>query len=170
VKRDDLKNNRPIPDEYMVELGRVSVLYGVLENVVNIAISKLAGYSGVYDYRSAIMLAHSNFHQRVDILTTLFEQSVSEHPHLKGYEEVIRLIKKAQKGRNKFIHSSLGCDPDNGNVQLSSMSARGSLKTKVVTVYIKELIEVSAVIHEATCALHTVITGNEVKPLWDRYA
>jgi hypothetical protein len=154
----------------MVELGRISALYGVLENVVNIAISKLAGYSGVYDYRSAIMLAHSNFQQRVDILATLFEQTVGEHPQLKGYEEVIKLIKRAQKGRNKFMHSSLGCDPDSGNVQLSAMSARGSLKTKVETVYIKEIIEVSAVTHEATCALHIIITGNEIKPLWERNA
>lgn len=170
MKRDELKGNWPLPNEYMIELGRISALYGVLENVVNIGISKLAGYSGAYDYRSAIMLAHSNFQQRVDILATLFEQTVSEYPQLQGYEKVIKLIKRAQKGRNKFMHSSLGCDPDTGEVQLSAMSARGTLKTIVETVYIKELIEISAVTHEATCALHTIITGNEIKPLWERNA
>ncbi len=168
MKRDNLKDNWPLPNEYMIELGRISSLYGVLENVVNIGISKLAGYSGTYDYRSAIMLAHSNFQQRVDILATLFERTVSEYPELRGYEKVIKLIKRAQKGRNKFMHSNLGCDPDSGKVQLSSMSARGSLKTTIETVYIKELVEISAVTHEATCALHTIITGHEIKPLWEQ--
>lgn len=168
MKRDKLKENWPLPNEYMIELGRISSLYGVLENVVNIGISKLAGYANTYDYRSAIMLAHSNFQQRVDILATLFEQTVKEYPKLEGYEKVIKLIKRAQKGRNKFMHSSLGCDPENDEVQLSSMSARGRLKTTVETIYIKELIEISAITHEATCALHTIITGNEMKPLWER--
>ena len=170
MKRDNLKDNWPLPNQYLIELGRISSLYGILENVVNIGIGKLAGYSGTYDYRSAIMLAHSNFQQRVDILATLFEQTVSEYPELEGYEKVIKLIKRAQKGRNKFMHSSLGCNPENGKVQLSSMSARGSLKTTVETVYIKELIDISAVTHEATCALHTIITGKEIKPLWERNA
>lgn len=168
--RDEMKDNWPLPNEYMIELGRISALYGVLENIVNIGISKLAGYPGTYDYRSAIMLAHSNFQQRVDILTTLFEQSVKEHPQLKGYPKVIKLIKRAQKGRNKFIHSSFSCDPDTGKVQLAAMSARGTLRTTVHAVYIKELISVSAVTHEASCALHTIITGKEIKPLWERNA
>ncbi len=168
MKRDSLKDNWPLPNEYMIELGRISSLYGVLERVVNIAINKLAGYSGAIDCRSAIMLAHSNFQQRVDILATLFEQTISEYPALKGYEKVIKLIKRAQKGRNKFMHSTLGRDPENGKVQLSSMSARGSLKTTGEIVYIKELIEISAVTHEATCALHTIVTGHEMKPLWER--
>lgn len=170
MKRDELKDHWPLPNEYMVELGRISTLYGVLENVVNLAIGKLAGYNEVYDYRCAVMLAHANFQQRVDILATLFEQLVGEYPHLKGYEEVIKLVKRSQKGRNKFMHSSLGFDPDTGKVHLSAMSARGKLKTTVEIVYIKELIEISAVTHEATCALHTIITGNEIKPLWERNA
>ena len=168
MERNNLKDNWPLPNEYMVELGRISALYGVLENTVNIGISKLAGYSGVYDYRSAIMLAHSNFQQRVDILSTLFEQSARKYPELLDYERVIKLIKRSQKGRNKFIHSNLSCNPDNGKIELSSMSARGNLKTTIETVYIKELIEVSAVIHEATCALYTIITGTELLPLWER--
>lgn len=154
----------------MLELGRISTLYGVLENLVNVSINKLAGYNEIYDYRSAIMLAHANFKQRVDILSTLFEQVSKDFPQLKDYESTIKLIKRAQKGRNKFMHSGLGFNPESGKVQLTSMSARGSLKTKVETVYVKEIIEVSAVIHEATCALHTIVTGSEMKPLWEHNA
>lgn len=167
MERDKLKANWPIPDKYMIELGRISSLYGVLENVINMGINKLVGYSAAYDYRSGIMLAHSNFKQRVDILDTLFEQMVSEYPEIQGYEEVIKLIKRAQKGRNKFMHSSLSCDPKNGKVELSSMSARGSLKITIETIYIKELVEISAVTHEASCALLSIITGTERKPLWE---
>ena len=170
MERHKLKANWPLPNEYLLELGRISTLYGVLESVVNIAISKLAGYSVIYDYRSAIILAHANFQQRVDILETLFEQTFPEYPALAGYKEVIKLIKQSQKGRNKFMHSSMGFNVETNKVELSSMSARGTLKTKAETIYVNELKEISAVTHEATCALHTIITGNELKPLWDRNA
>lgn len=153
----DFKENWPIPEEYMVELGRITCLYGGLENVVNVSINKLVGYSEAYDFRSAIMLAHSNFQQRVDILSTLLEWMANEYPNLKGYEDVIKLIKRAQKGRNKFIHCSLNYNPEKNIVEFAAMSARGTLKTKLETIYINELKNVSSVIHMATCELYKLI-------------
>lgn len=48
------------------------------------------------------------------------------------------------------------------------MSARGTLKVNVETVRLNDLKEATAKIHEATCALYSLITGAEMKPLWER--
>ncbi|NWO07248.1 MAG: hypothetical protein HLX50_16625 [Alteromonadaceae bacterium] len=168
MDRKHLKDNWPLPNEFLIELGRISGLWGVLESTVNLCINKLAGYQDVYDYRAAIMLAHANFKQRADILETLLEQTSYEHHVLKGYEGVMKLISRAQKGRNKYMHNIMGFDAETGKVGLSSMSARGKLKTNVEVVPLQQLKEVSAAIHEATCALHSLVTQNEMKPIWDR--
>ncbi len=170
MNRKDLKDNWPLPNEYLIELGRISSLWGVLESTVNLCINMLAGYESAYDYRAAIMLAHANFKQRADILETLLEQTSKEHKNLQGYENAIKIISRSQKGRNKFMHNILGLNPETGKVEFSSMSARGSLKTNTEIIYLQQLKEVSAVIHEATCALHSLVTQHEIKPIWDRDA
>lgn len=98
MERLEFKNDWPIPNEFMLELGRMSSAWGSLESNVNIAIGKLAGYSEIYDYRSAILLAHANFKQRIEMLETLFEQSSKDNEELENYEPVIKAIKSAQKG------------------------------------------------------------------------
>lgn len=168
MDRKHLKDNWPLPNEFLIELGRISGLWGVLESAVNLCINMLAGYQEAYDYRAAIMLAHANFKQRADILETLLEQTSNEHHALKGYEGAMKLIGRAQKGRNKYMHNIMGFDVETGKVALSSMSARGKLKTNVEAVSLQQLKEVSAVIHEATCALHSLVTQNEIKPIWER--
>jgi hypothetical protein len=170
MNRKDLKDNWPLPNEYLIELGRISSLWGVLESTVNLCINMLAGYESAYDYRAAIMLAHANFKQRADILETLLEQRSKEHKNLQGYEDAIKIISRSQKGRNKFMHNILGFNPETGKVQFSSMSARGSLKTNTEIIYLQQLKEVSAVIHEATCALYSLVIQHETKPIWDRDA
>jgi len=170
MDRLDFQDNWPMPNDFMLELGRITATWGSLENTVNIAIGKLAGYSEIYDYRAAIMLAHANFKQRIEILETLFEQSSREYKQLKNYEPIIKLIKSAQKGRNKFIHNGMSFNPDNGCMEMACFSARGAMKATVNPVTINELKEVTAKNHEAMCKLHSIITGNEIAPLWKRNA
>ena len=114
------------------------------------------------------MLAHANFKQRVDILSTLCEQAVEIYPNLQDYEKALKLINRAQKGRNKFMHSGLYFDEETGKIRLSAMSARGSLKIKSEEVHVSQLIDVSAIIHEAICALYATVMEKELKPKWER--
>jgi len=57
---------------------------------------------------------------------------------------------------------------ETGLVNVSFVSARGTLRTKTEVVRLEEIKEVTAKIHEAMCALHTLVTGHEIKPLWER--
>jgi len=82
VTKYNLPNNWPAPNQHLIELGRIMALWGILESNVNLAISKLAGYEAIMDWRAAILTAHSNFNQRVDILATLCDELQKDFKHL----------------------------------------------------------------------------------------
>ena len=139
MNRNDLPNDWPAPNDILLELGRLTALWGVLETSVDIAISKLAGYEANLDYRALIMVVHSSFRQKIDIVETLCEQLLPEYPHLNGYSSVMNQIKKAQKARNKYAHNGVTMDEEKGRCFISYASARGKLKTVVETVHINDI-------------------------------
>lgn len=167
TKRGEFNPNWPVPDDYLLELGRMVSVWGSLESTTALAIAKLAGYDSPTDPRVLTMVAHSNFQQRVDIVSALCGQLVEEYPHLKDHESVVKKIRAAQTGRNKYAHNALSLDED-GQVHLAYMSARGTFKTNVEIVRVTEIKEVTAKIHEAVVALHGLITNTVAKPMWDR--
>jgi len=168
MKRHDFRPDWPAPSEYLLELGRMTTMWGTLESAVNVAISKLAGYESALDFRALIMVAHSNFQQRVDIVSSLCEQLLPEYPKLKNYEAVIKKIQAEQRARNKYAHNAVTAHEDTGEVTVSFATARGTLKTTIEPVHVSDIKEATAKIHEAMCALHTLVTGRELKPLWER--
>jgi hypothetical protein len=170
MKHVKFKDHWPAPNEYLLELGRMTTVWGTLESSVNIAISKFAGYESLLDYRALIMVAHSNFQQKVDIISTICEQLVPDYPRLKDYKLVIAKIQSAQKARNKFAHNAITTNEDTKEVFVAYATARGTLKTATEVVKLGAIIEATAKIHEAMCALHTLVTGKEIKPLWERDA
>jgi len=64
-------DNWPLPNEYLIELGRLSQLWATLESSLLIYIAKLAGYNNLDDLRPHILLTHTSFQQRVEILSSL---------------------------------------------------------------------------------------------------
>ncbi|MDN7542314.1 MULTISPECIES: hypothetical protein [Burkholderia] len=166
-KRGEFNPNWPVPDEYLLELGRMVSVWGSLESMTAVAISMFAGYDSPTDPRALTMVAHSNFQQRVDIVSSLCGQLVEEYPHIQNYEGVIKKIRAAQAGRNKYAHNALSLDED-GQVHIAYMSARGTFKTTVEVVRLAEIKEVTAKIHEAVCALQALITNKPLKPMWQR--
>jgi hypothetical protein len=168
LKEYDFPESWPLPDEYLIELGRILSLWGSLEKAINIGISKLAGYELTMDWRSAVMTAHSNFMQRVDILSTLCDELQGEYPHLSEYPKVVGRIKSVQAQRNQFAHSPIYIDKETGRAMTGSLKARGKFKPSVTQVEIKDLQKISAEIHETILDLHHLITTERYKPIWER--
>lgn len=165
-----LPEDWPLPVQYLTELGRISTLFGALESAVNLSISKLTGYQGVLDWRSAVVTAHANFKQRVDILETLCHELHDEgnYVHLKNYKKVLDSIKQVQAKRNRYAHNSLSFDCESGYVTSSSLSARGKLLPRVDRVSLDEMKELSAQIHLAMLSLHELITQMKYPPIWEK--
>ncbi|WP_043319357.1 hypothetical protein [Microbulbifer sp. HZ11] len=160
--------NFPAPDEYLLELGRITALWGALESSVNNAINYLSGINREDHWRVSVLTAHSNFKQRVDIIKTLCNELQEMFPNLKMYQETAKLIEQAQKQRNHYLHNGLFYNDSINKVQTTKIEARGVLKTQVRNVSLSELKEVSAKIHVALLSLHQLITQKKYDPVWER--
>ena len=98
----------PLPDEYLLELGRIAANWAYLESWLNICLQKLAGVNDFDDPTVFILIAHTNFPQRLDMLGALCQHLSPMHLHLCGYDKVIASLKSTQKLRNKYMHSGMG--------------------------------------------------------------
>jgi hypothetical protein len=139
-----------LPEPYLIAIGRLSYLWGHLETVVEMAISKLSGIN-FDDPRSAIMITHMTWPLRMDVLGSLIEYLKPKYPYLAKFSNVQKLLKKAQDGRNKILHAKWGYQ--DGIVSISRISARGQLKMSITPVTITEIDGISNDIGQATTEL-----------------
>lgn len=163
----DFPPNFPLPEEYLLELGRIFALWGSLEAIVNQAIVKLSGIREESEWRISVLTAHSSFQQRLDVINTLCDQLKLEHPNLASSREAMNAAQKAQILRNHYAHNQLFPN-DDGTVSSAKISARGKLKLSVTPVKVDDLSKVSADIHLALIAIHKLVTGVEYAPVWER--
>ena len=112
------------------------------------------------------MLAHSIFPQRLDNFAALCELLKDKFSHLKEYQDVVSLLKAAQKARNRFVHNGASFDSDSGKFHMAVGSARGNVKTRVDQVSIEDVKRACIQIDEATRALYKVVLKRDLLPAW----
>ncbi|WP_442808255.1 hypothetical protein [Trinickia soli] len=160
----------PLPDAYLVELGRVSALWAALESVLNMSLSKLAGFEELGDFRPFVLVNHSSFPQRLDMLGALCEQLAGEFDWLKGHGPVTSALKSAQTLRNKFLHNGMHFDEAVGKAVMPVISARGKLKTTIEHVSLADIRRAAVAIDEAQTALRRLVFKADAVPMSTRIA
>jgi hypothetical protein len=120
---DELKNT--LPDIYLTAIGRVSVNWGMLESIMDLAISKFAAFEHD-DPRGAIVTAHMSWPQKMDVLEAFASLMREDYPHLAKFDALKPLLKKAQEGRNRVSHGQWGTQAD-GTIHKLRLTARGKL-------------------------------------------
>ncbi|MHB1141537.1 MAG: hypothetical protein ACYC1T_07265 [Sulfuricaulis sp.] len=172
MKNDEIEkldlNGWPLPDEYLIEIGRISALWVSLENFLGICIGKLAGFDEAMDIKPFILVNHSSFPQKLDMLSALCELLKGEFPRLANHKEVVSKVKSAQASRNRYVHNTIGLDPDTGKMQLAQGSARGKVKASLDTVCIADIRRATIDIDEAFVALFNLVLGVDLPPVWKR--
>lgn len=158
------RSNWPLPDEFLREVGRLSVLWTGLDDQLNTCIGKLAGFNDLLDMRPFILVKHSSFQQKLDVLSSLCEHLLAKYPWLQSYKNVVSQIKSAQTLRNRFVHNALVQSEDGKSVEIAVGSARGKLKTSVERVTNDEIKNASVAIVNAKSSLHLLITGRNRPP------
>jgi len=156
----------PLSDAYLRELGRVAALWTSLESFLNLCIGKLAGFNDLTDPTAFILVTHSNFPQRLDILSALCEHLVGSHPTLKDYKSVVERLRRAQKLRNDYMH--YGMHEASGYAVMTRGTARGTMKLSYDKVTLADLRRASMTIHEAELELYKLILGKTISPIWTR--
>lgn len=158
----EFESDWPVPDEIMLELGRLSTLWGSLESGMLVAISKLAGYDDTLDRRAITLTAHASTQQRIDMISTLCEQLMGDFKHLETYPQVVEKLRAAQRARNLFAHNSVTLDAESNRLLVGTVSARGKLKTNVREVNKEEIVEASRAVQRASRSLMSLILGKEL--------
>ena len=161
------RNNWPLPNEYLLELGRIAAMWANLESSLDIAISKFTGAEGVIDMKHLILIKHYSFPQKLDMLSSLCEYLLPDYPQLKIYPDTLEDLRKAQKSRNRYLHNGMSLNEETGNVEMVIASARGKLKTAVEIVTIDVLKSIPVEINSALRSLHYLVTGKQIPPIWE---
>lgn len=158
----------PLPDAYLIEIGRVGAMWSSLESILNVYLTKLFGFEEADTYKGFIITSHSSFPQRLDMLGSLCEQLVEQFPNLRPYKLVISSLRAAQTERNKIAHNGVHPGDTPGEFAMAIGTARGSIKTKVERVTLADIRRVSMMIDEAGTGLHNLIFKADLKPAWKR--
>jgi len=145
-----------IPDEYLTEIGRVTTRWAMLESVVDLCLTRLAG-KDILDARSAIIFNHMAFPMKLDVMGALVSELLPNYPELSGFPTVHQLLKQAQEKRNSIAHSKWGTDEQTGKVQISRLTARGKLKTSITPISVSEIRTAADLIEKAAHDLYVLV-------------
>jgi hypothetical protein len=145
-----------IPDEYLAEIGRVSVQWSFLESMFDLCLMNLAGMQ-LHDSRAMAIFVHMTFPLKLDVFGTIVSELLPNYPRLDSYKEVLSQIREAQTARNVFVHSKWGMSEDGKSVEIANLSARGKLKTSVRTVRLDELRQTAELIGKASVNLYKLV-------------
>jgi len=143
-----------IPDEYLIRIGRITVAWGALETVVDLALAKLAGFAQ-YDPRSAIITAHMTWPLKMDILESLAHALATKYPELRRLPKAKPFLAAAQSGRNRASHGHWVYT--DGKVRKLRYTARGQLKASADFISEGEFDEIVLAITNAGRAVLDVV-------------
>ena len=146
-----------LPDEYLIELGKIVQSWTALDEMLNLMIQKLAGFNDIHDVRSIVLTVHSSFPQRMDIFKSLCEHFKDSYPHLSGYKAVAAQIGEVQTLRNGYMHSVLGYNDEEGQARMARLSARGKIKSDLRDFSLADLKSVVQKTQEAGKALYRLV-------------
>lgn len=150
--------NVVIPDEYLIEIGKVTVQWSVLETVFDLCSIKLAGMD-VMEPRGTAIFAHMTFPLKLDVFVAMVDSLQSGYPRLQNYKAVVAAVREAQTIRNKIVHSKwLFRD---GIVYLSRITARGAVKTSTDPITVDELRKAAIQIESAARDLLKLVIISE---------
>lgn len=147
-----IKHIPDLPDEYLTEIGRITVRWSVVESLVHVCLIRFSG-GDPSERRWLVLFTHMNAQQKLDALGALLQELSASLPHVQSeiYRRALRLLSEAQSKRNAVTHATW--EYTNGTVMMGSYSARGKLKISGKHTTVPELREISEVIFRAGDAL-----------------
>jgi hypothetical protein len=147
-------DNPDIPDEYMLEIGRIVVNWNKLESLVlHVSVITLLGDFSK-DGRALAVLTHMAFPQRLHALEAMLR--IYDEDLAKTYcEKVKGLLTQSADKRNALLHQPWFSQDD--GVKRLHIAARGTLKFNLLSVGIQELVDTAKFIEEAHSQLLSLI-------------
>ena len=141
---------KTLPNEVLIELGRIVDAWIELDICLDRALDKLAGMDGYMDSRFAFRQAQNPFPQRLQTFGTYCSQLALEFPHLRNCRRVHERLKAAHQLRNRYLERSSVPHVDQGE-------AEACTQTPLERVDAEDLRRVSQEINRAHEALYALV-------------
>jgi hypothetical protein len=141
-----------LPDDYLAEIGRITVRWSVVESLVHICLIRFSG-GDPSEGRWLVLFTHMSAQQKIDALGALLEELNVSLPLIGSemHRAALCLIREAQSQRNAVTHATW--EYANGTATMGRYSARGKLKILGKPTTVGELREISELIFRAGDAL-----------------
>ena len=171
MKNDDVDrlkfDNWPLPDSYLVELGRVATLWALLEEQMNIYIAKLAGFDEFSnDPRGYLLVTNASFRGKLELFVQFCELQKERHPRLAESKKVAKKLESAAKGRNRLMHNAIGFNLGSREFELSNTRGKNLWKSKKLP--LADIRRGAMDVHRASMALHALVTGVSYPLKWEQ--
>ncbi len=139
-----------LPDKFLLEIGRISISWTDLENVLHNCLVRVLGHTET-DIAAHAVFIHMAFPQKLNVLKTMLGELQNPPISLEQYKEVERRLNEAQQKRNAIFHQRWGVE--GGKVFRIDVKARGTLKFTYTPVSFQELLADELLIQEAALLL-----------------
>ena len=145
-----------LPDDYLVEIGKISVQWSALEMIFELCSVKLSGMDS-NDERPWAIFAHMSFPQRLDAFGAMIDTLQAGYPRLQDYKAVLSLVRESQTARNKVIHARWNYE--NGVATIARLTAKGKVKTSLEPITVNELREIAELIGKASIRVWKLVVA-----------
>lgn len=147
----------PLPDEYLAEVGRITLLWARLEKLLETAVANLAGFNNLSDPRVYIVFTHPGFSQNLALLKELCKHLAPSNPGMRDYQLVIDQLTAAEVSRDRFTSGALGTNQGDGRVEMTVAAESNRFDMITVDVSIADLQQVAVAIDAAQHALYKLV-------------
>lgn len=151
----------PVPDEYLVEIGRLALLWARLETYLATTIAVLAGHGDPTDARAYVLFNHHSFEQNLQLLAKLCSHLVYSTPNLKAYPDVIAKLGVAKQERDRLINGSMAPNPGNGAIEMEVIAVEDKLTNSCQQVELADFKRAVLLLDDAQHSLYELIIAVE---------
>lgn len=147
-------NDWPLPDPYLAAVGRITLLWERLQQLLSLANANLTGFGNLGDQRVDTVFSRGPFTERLALLEDLCAAILPAHPGLASYRGTADMLREADALRRQYLEGALAPSPADGRVEMA-VDVNGKRQTREVSV--AELAQAAIVIDAAQHALYKLV-------------
>lgn len=108
----------PIDESYLVEIGRIAVLWSKLENFVKNSAANFAGLDNLENTKMYVVFSSNSFCENVELIEKLCALQLPATPNIKNYAQVINALYQAEVLKNRYLKGLLRPNQVDNSVEL----------------------------------------------------
>jgi|SRR5690606_4122235 len=151
----------PLPDAYLIEVGRLALMWSRLENLLRNTVANLAGLENLSDPRLFTVFKFSDFERDVQLLEQLCAQQAANAPNLKRYPALAAELRAARQAYALYIHGGMTPNPGDGEIEMDMPRADHPKRTETRRISVVDIRRAVLLIDETQHSLYNMVAALE---------